>query len=423
MIEAIYKAFLGSTGICTDTRKIEKGNLFFALKGPNFNGNRYADQALQQGASYAIVDEKEFANGENYFLVEDVLSCLQELSAHHRKELNTPIIAITGSNGKTTTKELLYAVLSQQFSTYATEGNLNNHIGVPISLLSIEKEHELAIIEMGANHIGEIASYCVWAQPNFGLITNIGSAHLEGFGSHEGIVEGKTELYAAIAAANGSIFFNADSDILREKSRMVENSMSYSFGEDADYKMALVQESPSIELRYKNQLVRSALFGKYNATNIIAAIAIGCYMEVPMDAIIRGIGGYVPENNRSQLLEVGGCTYIMDAYNANPTSMEAALESLDALNADCKVAILGDMFELGEFEEEEHNSIVELALGKGFDAVVFVGPRFHKSNNSNAHFFVTTEEAKNWLLTQNFSNATLLLKGSRSMKLETLLNK
>lgn len=420
-MEELYAHFCASSGICTDTRNIKEGNLFFALKGPNFNGNAYAAKAIQEGAALSIIDEPEFKADERYILVDDVLTTLQNLAKHHRSLLNIPIIAITGSNGKTTTKELLHAALSVKFKTFATSGNLNNHIGVPLSLLSINESHEIAIIEMGANHIGEIAAYCVWAKPTHGLITNIGSAHLEGFGSIAGILKGKTELYESIRKHNGTIFIDGASAKLMSKAQNISQKISYGFGTQFNYNYSLQQESPNIIIRKDDIIFRSLLFGKYNATNIIAAITVANYFKVSFEAISDGISAYQPENNRSQIVKKATNTFILDAYNANPTSMEAALESFTAMTGKEKIAILGDMFELGSEENALHQKIKDIALSKNFTKTVFVGLRFKKLEDTNALYFSNTTDAKDWFNKQNLNNTNILLKGSRSMKLETIL--
>lgn len=421
-LNKLYDLFIKSTGICTDTRKLIDGNIFFALKGPSFNGNEYAERALENGASFAVIDEKEFKKNSKYILVDDVLFSLQELSKYHRKQLNIPIVAITGSNGKTTTKELMAAVLKTSFKTFATEGNLNNHIGVPLSLLSIKKEHEIAIIEMGANHQGEIAAYCQWVLPKFGLITNIGSAHLEGFGGIEGVIKGKTELYKALAKNDGLAFYNGDDNLLNEKSKIINQRISYGLNSTADYTFKLISENPFVKIAFKNEEIASNLTGGYNATNIMVAATIGTHFGVSSKDIKKGIENYFPDNNRSQIIEKNDIKYIMDAYNANPTSMQAALESFSKMDASKKMIIIGDMFELGASSDDEHLRILELVNSLSFDKILAVGEKFAMHMQKfNFQFLPNTQEVKNWLQLQNLKDYTILVKGSRGMKLEGVL--
>jgi UDP-N-acetylmuramoyl-tripeptide--D-alanyl-D-alanine ligase len=419
-IEQLYPIFLKSSGISTDTRKIEAGNIFFALKGPSFNGNMFAAKALESGASHAVIDEKEFQTDERFILVDDVLNTLQQLAKHHRKQLSIPIIAITGSNGKTTTKELTHAVLSTKFNTFATHGNLNNHIGVPLSLLSISSAHEMAIIEMGANHQGEIASYCEWALPDFGMINNIGSAHLEGFGGIEGVIKGKTELYKSLAQNNGTVFYNADDALLEEKSKNISKRISYGSHSNATYRFELVAESPFIKIKMQDTEISSHLTGTYNYPNLMAAAAIGAYFGLSVNEIKMGIESYIPANNRSQIVEKNGTKYIMDAYNANPTSMEAALRSFAAMPANKKMIVIGDMFELGETSSSEHLRILQLAVEMTFDKVIAVGEKFGEhAAKFNFTFLPNAPAVKEWISIQPINGFTILVKGSRGMKLET----
>lgn len=422
MNKGLYQLFVQSSGVCTDSRKLKKRNLFFALKGSSFNGNEYAEKAIENGASFAIIDEIKFKKNSQYLLVDDVLTSLQELAKHHRKQFDIPIIAITGSNGKTTTKELMAAVLKTTFNIFATEGNFNNHIGVPLSLLSIKKNHEMAIIEMGANHQGEIAAYCEWTLPNFGLITNIGSAHLEGFGGIEGVIKGKTELYKGLIENKGLVFYNADDRLLTEKSKVVHQKISYGLSSKADYTFKLISENPFVKIAFKDEEIASNLTGGYNATNIMAAVAVGAHFGVSNENIKRGIENYIPDNNRSQIIEKNGVKYIMDAYNANPTSMQAALESFSKMDASKKMIVIGDMFELGARSDDEHLSILELANSFNFDTVIAVGEKFaiHKEK-FNFQFLENVQKVRNWLQLQNLKDYTVLVKGSRGMKLEGVL--
>ncbi len=421
ILEKLHQLFLASTGVSIDTRKILEQQLFFALKGDNFNGNEYAEQAINEGASYAIVDEEEFALNAQCILVEDVLTCLQGLAAFHRNYLNIPIIAITGSNGKTTTKELLHIVLKQKYHTYATKGNLNNHIGVSLSLLELTKEHELAIIEMGANHQKEIASYCVWAKPNFGLITNIGKAHLEGFGGVEGIIKGKTELYQAVAEIKGLVFYNADDQILTEQSAEITRRFSFAQNANADFKYSLSLIDSLVSIEVNNVQISSNMIGMYNGHNIAAALAIGTFFEVPLPAMKLAIEGYHSDNNRSQLLSYKGMQVILDAYNANPTSMMAALENFIEIKSEKKGVFLGDMFEIGPTSSAEHFAIVNFLKDKKLDFCVFVGKDFLEHRNDQFLFFENVQEAKNWFEQQQLASYKLLIKGSRGMRMESLI--
>ena len=421
ILEKLHQLFLASTGVSIDTRKILEQQLFFALKGDNFNGNEYAEQAINEGASYAIVDEEEFALNAQCILVEDVLTCLQGLAAFHRNYLNIPIIAITGSNGKTTTKELLHIVLKQKYQTYATKGNLNNHIGVSLSLLELTKEHELAIIEMGANHQKEIASYCVWAKPNFGLITNIGKAHLEGFGGVEGIIKGKTELYQAVAEIKGLVFYNADDQILTEQSAEITRRFSFAQNANADFKYSLSLIDSLVSIEVNNVQISSNMIGMYNGHNIAAALAIGTFFEVPLPAMKLAIEGYHSDNNRSQLVSYKGMQVILDAYNANPTSMMAALENFIEIKSEKKGVFLGDMFEIGPTSSAEHFAIVNFLKDKKLDFCVFVGKDFLEHRNDQFLFFENVQEAKKWFEQQQLASYKLLIKGSRGMRMESLI--
>lgn len=422
MIETLYQLFLQSTGISTDTRKIQKGNIFFALKGPSFNGNQFAEKALEAGASYAVIDESAFKKDDRFILAENVLETLQALAKHHRLQLNIPIIAITGSNGKTTTKELTNAVLSTSYHTFATQGNLNNHIGVPLSLLSITKDHQMAIIEMGANHQGEIASYCQWALPDYGLINNIGSAHLEGFGGIEGVIKGKTELYKSLAENGGTVFYNADDALLSEKSKIISKRISYGKNPNADYVFEVVAESPFVSIKMSNTTINSNLTGSYNLPNMMVAAAIGAHFGLTAQQVKSGIEGYVPENNRSQIVEKNGARYIMDAYNANPTSMEAALRSFQVLEAEKKLVIMGDMFELGELSYSEHQRILQLTKDLGLSEVMAIGKYFNaQKSNFNFTFFENATDAKEYFNSLDLKGYTILVKGSRGMKLEEVV--
>lgn len=421
-IKSIHQLFLRSNGVSTDTRKIFRNCIFFALKGENFNGNLFAQEALDNGAFKVIVDEKAFhkTTGET-ILVENVLLSLQELAQFHRKFLALPIISLTGSNGKTTSKELINAVLSQKFKTVATQGNLNNHIGVPLTLLAMNKETELGIVEMGANHLGEIKMLSEIAEPDYGYITNFGKAHLEGFGSLEGVVQGKTELYQFLKKHRKKIFVNANDEKQLANSEGIER---ITFGTPlSDFNIQLIDSSHHLLIEFNGIKIQSNLVGAYNFANLSAAVAIGAYFKVSSEKIKAGIEGYVPLNNRSQLITKGKNTILMDAYNANPTSMLAALENFRQAQGNNKVMFLGDMFELGKEAETEHQNIVDFLSENPFGKVFFVGKNFFKAKNKAPHIhqFETFEELKEELELNSPKNATILIKASRGMALERIL--
>lgn len=421
-IPSIHQLFLESTGICTDTRKIKKNNLFFALKGANFNGNEYAEQAIKQGASYAIIDDKQFNTSDRFILVNDVLETLQQLATYHRNHLAIPIIALTGSNGKTTTKELINCVLSSQFNTTATSGNLNNHIGVPLTLLSMNKDTEIGIVEMGANHLKEIAFLCNIAQPDFGYITNIGKAHLEGFGGIEGVLKGKTELYHHIQENNKLVFLNTEDPKLLKASSGI-NTYTFSQQNNSDASIQLHNANPMVSVTYKNQEIQSNLIGVYNFTNIAAAIAIGSYFKLDEKLIKKAIESYTPSNNRSQIITKNDFTIILDAYNANPSSMNAAIDNLKQLESNPKTVFLGDMFELGKTAEEEHQKIADKISTTSFDSIFLIGENFHKISTTDPRIkkYRSFEDLQH---NQTFKKlqGTVLIKGSRGMKLERVLD-
>ena len=432
-IEQLYEVYRKHPVICTDTRKIGKSCLFFALKGDHFNGNEFAQQAIENGAAYAIIDEEKYAVNERFILVSDVLETLQDLARYHRKQLSIPVIGITGSNGKTTTKELIRSVLSQQFRTFATEGNLNNHIGVPLSILSINDACEIAIIEMGANHQKEIEFLCGIAQPTQGLITNVGKAHLEGFGGIEGVKIGKGELYEFIAKTEGTLFINADNPVLKEMcaERGVQKTVSYGSAKDNFISAVLKSSSPYLVIDWmtKNEssgdliyTAESNLPGIYNFDNIVCAICIGSYFKLSPGQINSGINSYHPLNNRSQLLKTERNTIICDYYNANPSSMIVALDNLESMDTDSKAVILGDMFELGNEAGREHQLILNKAMAVNSTRKILIGEEFYKLKaNHTAEFFKTVQEAQIALEKNPIMACTVLVKGSRGMKLETLL--
>ncbi|WP_228234845.1 UDP-N-acetylmuramoyl-tripeptide--D-alanyl-D-alanine ligase [Allomuricauda sp. M10] len=419
-MEKLHALFLEHPIICTDTRKIEENCMFFALKGPNFNGNAFAKDALEKGAAYAIIDEEEHKTSDRTILVNDVLEALQQLSTYHRNHNNAKVISLTGSNGKTTTKELINAVISKKYRTIATQGNLNNHIGVPLTLLSIKKDTEMAIVEMGANHKGEIAHLCQIAQPNFGYITNFGKAHLEGFGGVEGVIQGKSELYDYLTSNGNYVFMNADDPIQREKLATYTKKMGFSTSDSTYYNIAFVEANPYVVLEVEGIRIKSQLIGKYNFTNCCAAILMGKYFNVPLEDIKTAIEEYQPKNNRSQIMEKNGYKIILDAYNANPTSMKAALENFDAMDAENKIVVIGDMFELGPTAAVEHQGITDLVQQLNFEQVYLVGENFYNTNTSFQKFksFV---DFKEFLTHQPIKKGTLLIKGSRGMALERVL--
>jgi UDP-N-acetylmuramoyl-tripeptide--D-alanyl-D-alanine ligase len=429
-IEQLYEVYRKHPIICTDTRKIGKSCLFFALKGDHFNGNEFAQQAIENGAAYAIIDEEKYAVNERFILVSDVLETLQDLARYHRKQLSIPVIGITGSNGKTTTKELIRSVLSQQFRTFATEGNLNNHIGVPLSILSINDACEIAIIEMGANHQKEIEFLCGIAQPTQGLITNVGKAHLEGFGGIEGVRIGKGELYEFLKSSNGAAFINTNDAILAEMARekRLKNIIGYGEGKESFISAKLKDSSPFLSVAWhkkdgQNHIADSKLPGIYNFDNICAAICIGCFFNLSPEKINAGINAYEPVNNRSQILQKGSNIIICDYYNANPSSMIVALDNLESNLATKKVIIIGDMFELGEEAAFEHRSILKKALNINSLRRIFIGEEFYSlKDNSGSEFYRNTADARLALIQNPVNNATVLLKGSRGMKLESLLD-
>jgi UDP-N-acetylmuramoyl-tripeptide--D-alanyl-D-alanine ligase len=421
-IRELHKLFLKSDGVSTDTRQLKSNQLFFALKGDNFDGNKYAQKALDIGAKAAIIDDKSYAS-EKTILVKDVLKTLQELGSYHRDYLRIPIIGITGSNGKTTTKRLIHDVLSQKFNVVSTKGNLNNHIGVPLSLLSLNENTEIGVIEMGANHQKEIEFLSNLAKPDFGYITNFGKAHLEGFGGVEGVIKGKSELYDFLRAHDKLAFVNADDKKQMEK---LEHSKYFSIGEGehAHFKVHFKSANPYVELEFENIHVKSKLIGEYNFRNIAAAIGIGHYFGVSNVKIKKAIQNFKAKDNRSQIKETSHNTLIMDAYNANPTSMKAALDSFKTYIAEHKTVILGDMYELGDDKIEEHRAIAEHTKTLGFDDVYFCGEIFKSSLASKNTFkvFGDFESLKEHLSKSSIKNSTILIKASRGMALERLVS-
>jgi len=421
-IEQLHNLFLECNGVCTDTRKIKKNDIFFALKGDNFNGNTYAEQALKSGAKYCIIDEEVFKTSSNTILVNNVLETLQELATYHRTYLNIPIIALTGSNGKTTTKELINATLSQKYKTTATVGNLNNHIGVPLTLLSMTKDTEIGIVEMGANHQKEIEFLCTIAQPDYGYITNFGKAHLEGFGGVKGVIKGKSEMYTYLIKNNKTIFINSNDPIQVKKTK---KASVFTFGNTVlgtDISISFVEAQPFVSCLYKGSIIQSQLIGEYNFNNIAAAITIANYFKVEDEAIKMGIENYMPTNNRSQVITKGTNKIILDAYNANPSSMRAALLNFEKQSG-IKIAILGDMFELGKEAKTEHQTIADLALSLEIDSIIFVGENFYQSKikSRKATKYNLFEDLVNISDISKLQNSLILIKGSRGMALERVL--
>ena len=423
-IKIIHNYFLKCKSISIDTRKIEAGSFFVAIKGDNFDANTFAKEALEKGAFFVIIDNPDYFIDERTIVVKDSLKTLQELARFHREYLNIPIIALTGSNGKTTTKELIQVVLAKKFKTKATIGNLNNHIGVPLTLLSFDANTEIGIVEMGANHQKEIAFLCEIAQPDFGYITNFGKAHLEGFGGVEGVIKGKCELYDFISLNNKTCFVNLNDTIQVEKSKEIK---IYSFGVNtptANLVIESVAANPFVEITFSNTKITSHLIGLYNSNNINAAVAIGKYFGVSDFEIKTAIESYIPENNRSQLITINSNEVILDAYNANPSSMAVAIENFIQLDKLNKIAVLGDMFELGEFSLDEHKNIVTLIIQNPSVIAFLIGKDFYANKvvNNHIHFFENFEAFVEVFKAKIRQNNIILIKGSRGMALERTLN-
>jgi UDP-N-acetylmuramoyl-tripeptide--D-alanyl-D-alanine ligase len=430
----IYSIFRKFPIVTTDSRKATAGTIFFALKGDNFNGNQFAESALGQGCNYVVIDEEQYYRGEQYILVKDCLASLQELAQYYRGQLKIPFISITGSNGKTTTKEFMKNVLSKKYKVLATAGNLNNHIGVPLTILSITPEIEIAIIEMGANHIGEIAQLCEIAQPDYGLITNIGRAHIGEFGSFEAIVKAKTEMYEFLKKRGGKVLVNSSNELLLANAEGME-LISYGNSEKDFCSCQLVDANPFLKVNYENEVITSHLIGKYNFENIAAAVCLGKYFGVSRDQIKEAIEEYIPSNNRSQILKTNQNTLILDAYNANPSSMKAAIENFYDMSGENlpagqagKWLILGDMRELGKYEVEEHKKILELIAERKFKNVILVGEVFAKAvmeinPAGNSILFKNSDELASRLKAEPLSKnpSLILIKGSRGIKLEKIV--
>lgn len=424
-IEELYRQYLLSSGVTTDSRRLKKGNIFFALKGENFDGNAYAAAALEDGAALAIIDNEEFNTVPGCLLVSDVLSSLHELAAYHRKQLNIPVIGLTGTNGKTTTKELIYKVLSGKYDTHATAGNYNNHIGVPLTILGISELTEIAVIEMGANHIGEIALLCEIASPGYGLITNIGKAHLEGFGGYQGVIRAKTEMFDYLNKVGGTAFVNHDDEFLMSLAGRLKK-LTYGTNPGADLRGQITSSIPFLEILWNRDggslQIPSQLYGDYNFENIMAAICVGMFFGVDPEDIVSAISEYIPDNNRSQMIKSKSNVIYMDAYNANPSSMTAAIIHFGKQSGDKKMLILGDMFELGEESAQEHQKVLDI-IRKKFHRVMLIGPEFSDiCRDEEFHTFKDTAEAAEWLQKHPVEDASILVKGSRGITLENLLD-
>ncbi len=423
-MEKLYQIYKQSSGVSIDTRQLKGGELFFCLRGDQFNGNKFAKQALEAGVLYVIVDDEEYYDeNQAMLLVKDSLKCLQDLAKHHRSNLDIPVIGITGSNGKTTTKELISTVLSTQLHTLATAGNYNNHIGVPLTLLKIDESHQIAIIEMGANHPYEIAELCELSQPNYGVITNIGRAHLEGFGTFETIVETKMALYNYVEKQKGTVFVNADDELLMEKSTTIKRK-SYSVEHESDFQLIVDHKNSKLSFSWKSRKADTQLVGYYNVYNAAAAIAVGFYFGISEENILNSLEKYIPSNNRSQLVEGKVNMLIMDAYNANPTSMSAAITHFANINAPQKALVLGDMLELGDFEVREHKAILEKIEKLSFKRAYLVGSAFYKYKEAypSYYFFKDNIEAQRFMSKENLESYWILVKGSRGIRLEVLQN-
>ncbi len=419
-LENLYSAYLSSDGVSTDTRENMKNTIFFALKGDRFDGNSFVEQALEAGALCVVADGSEIQD-ERIVTVPDSLETLQALGLHHRRKLGIPVLAITGSNGKTTTKELCHAVLSAQYRCTATKGNLNNHIGIPLSLLAIPTDTEFAIIEMGANHLGEIKSYCQYVEPDMGLITNCGKAHLEGFGNLEGVRKGKGELFDYLRINGGRVFVNADLSYLREMAQGIDQ-LSYGKSPESEVRGELVTGDPFLEIRYNTVEIRSKLSGAYNFDNMMAAICLGEDQGVRLENMKSALEDYEPSNARSQVIEKDKRYIILDAYNANPSSMHAALENFGHLDQKHKIACIGGMKELGDSSLEEHQKVVDLLAQMNLKMVLLVGVDFEYTNNGPFHYFATSDAAGSFLANKIKSEeATILIKGSRTTQMENIL--
>ncbi len=423
-ISQFYNKFFTPGNVCTDTRILKKGEIFVALTGENFNGNEYAQKALDSGAVVAVVDDQAFANRNNFYFVEDTLAFLQELAVYHRTKSKFHVIGLTGSNGKTTTKELIRTILSKKYSCKATEGNLNNHIGVPLTLLSIPSETEYAVIEMGANHPGEIKRLCEIATPDSGLITNVGLAHLEGFGGFEGVIKAKGELYSYLKARSGKIYLNNANSILKELLQSYKNKIVYQ-DLNAACSGEIIESYPQLKIKFrynkKHQfIVNTQFYGEYNLENILAAACIGVDLSIPYQEINKAIEEYKPLDKRSQILQYGSIKIILDCYNANPTSMQQALLSFSKLESKKKLVILGSMKELGHHSIREHEKLVHLVERNNFTKSIFIGQEFCKVMNKSFTFLLSYHDLVKHLKPEELSHFTILVKGSRANQLERI---
>jgi UDP-N-acetylmuramoyl-tripeptide--D-alanyl-D-alanine ligase len=423
-ISNIHNLFLSCSGVVIDTRKIIENSFFVALKGERFDANTFAKEALQKGASFVLIDNAEFYIDQRTILVENTLETLQELATFHRQYLKLPIVALTGSNGKTTTKELINVVLSKKFKVKATIGNLNNHIGVPLTILSFTTDTQIGIVEMGANHQKEIQFLCQIAQPDYGYITNFGKAHLEGFGGVEGVIKGKSEMYDYLKANHKNVFVNLDDAIQEEKTKSFNRITFSQLNKEASVPIQKVAANPLVTIQFNDVTINSHLIGLYNANNINAAIAIGLYFDITNEDIKAAIEAYIPDNNRSQLISKGTNEIILDAYNANPSSMKVAIDNFVQLENESKIMILGDMFELGDESAQEHKSIIQLVGQNHQVTAVFVGEHFYenKIEQSNLVFFKTFDDFSNYIHNHIPDHSILLIKGSRGMSLERTLD-
>ncbi|TAN20977.1 MAG: UDP-N-acetylmuramoyl-tripeptide--D-alanyl-D-alanine ligase [Chitinophagaceae bacterium] len=423
-ITFLYKIYLDHPSVQTDTRKLHKGDLFFALKGPNFNGNVFAEKALNEGAAYAVVDEEKYKTTDRMILAEDALVALQQLARYHRDQLQIPFLAITGSNGKTTTKELIKSVLSGKYSTYATEGNLNNHIGIPLTILKIKRDIEMAVIEMGANHQHEIEGYCKIADPTHGIITNVGKAHLEGFGGIEGVKKGKGELFDHLRARKGTAFACNDFDYFLEMTHDIKEVIWYGTKNKGSIQGSIVRHDPFLQVQTNYAgTIDTQLIGGYNVYNVLAAVAVGKYYKVDKKDIVNAIQSYAPGNARSQLIKKGDNYFVLDAYNANPSSMKAAIENFANStfeDSDKKILMLGAMMELGKESVEEHQKVIDLISQYPWEKVILTGGDFSKINHPYL-YFPNAEPVRDWLTQQHYHHAAILIKGSRLMQMEKVI--
>jgi len=432
-ITKLYEIFQKYPAVSIDSREVKPNSIFFSLRGENFNGNEFALKALESGCVYAVVDEIKYALDNRFILVNDALTILQELAKIHRRNLHIPVMAITGTNGKTTTKELINVVLRQKYKVLANKGNLNNHIGVPLTLLSMNRETEFGVVEMGANHKGEIFELCQIAQPNYGLITNIGKAHLEGFGSFKGVIKAKGELYNYLAENKAVVFVNTDNKVLNELLSGFDLKMiTYGTSKSAYCYGEFIASNPFLELKWglkdkpdntRNNKINSKLVGNYNFENALAAICIGAYFCVSPEKIKIAMEQYKPKNNRSQLVKTLANTLVLDAYNANPTNMVTVIENFSKVDALNKILILGDMLELGNYSQNEHTKIVQLIKEKGFKDVYLIGNNFSEaSKNTNYRSFKSVDNFNLWVSKNKIINSYILLKASRKIHLEKIID-